>query len=256
MVKVFPTLKVKFLPTNEDGTDSFYDKFKFQITVESKENLDKDICVKAVYITDPVGKYDQTLEDVEVGPIKKAKSTFVLETDAPKIERVVATDVSETHIIAVSASIKEEDKDVMFYRASFFVANDIVGKGGKIQEVNEDEISADELTEEEEGEEQEEESLEDSLIDEDAEIEGGDEEGDDEEGHIIDDSEDEEEEEEEPAEPSPKRAPEADMEVKGQAKKMPESKGDTETGVTMASRDAFPTLIRRVQTKPHVRTFD
>lgn len=79
-----------------------------------------------IYIGSATSKaYDQTLADVNVGPIEKGMNRFVLQADPPKYDEIPHDEFSMT-VIILCASYNEQE----FLRIGYYVTNNIPDDAG------------------------------------------------------------------------------------------------------------------------------
>jgi len=100
---------------------NFGDDLDFEITFESTRALPGDLEWSVVYVgsADDSAR-DQTLADVEVGPVPAGTSRFVLSADAPDPAKIPAADLLGVTVVLVCCAYKGQE----FLRIGYYVNNE------------------------------------------------------------------------------------------------------------------------------------
>ena len=100
---------------------NFGDDLDFEITFESTRALPGDLEWSVVYVgsADDSAR-DQTLADVEVGPVPAGTSRFVLSADAPDPAKIPAADLLGVTVVLVCCAYRGQE----FLRIGYYVNNE------------------------------------------------------------------------------------------------------------------------------------
>lgn len=100
---------------------AFGDALDFEITFESTRALPGDLEWSVVYVGSADNSdMDQTLADVEVGPVPAGTSRFVLSADAPDPACIPAGDLLGVTVVLVCCAYKQQE----FLRIGYYVNNE------------------------------------------------------------------------------------------------------------------------------------
>ncbi|GIM08151.1 hypothetical protein Vretimale_12219 [Volvox reticuliferus] len=106
-------------PLNNPGL--FVDPLAFEIEYEAVTSLQQDLVWKLVYVgSADSDRYDQELENVEVGPVMAGTFKFVLEANPPNPHRIPADDLVGVTVILLTCSYRDKE----FIRVGYYVNND------------------------------------------------------------------------------------------------------------------------------------
>lgn len=88
-----------------DNPTSFTNPFQFQITFQCHQELKSDLEWKVTYVGSADNDTnDQVLEEVMVGPVPVGLNQFVLQANAPDMDRIPDSDLIGVTVILVSCS--------------------------------------------------------------------------------------------------------------------------------------------------------
>eukprot|EP00761_Pharyngomonas_kirbyi_P001149 gb/GECH01001150.1/.p1 GENE.gb/GECH01001150.1/~~gb/GECH01001150.1/.p1 ORF type:complete len:169 (+),score=50.11 gb/GECH01001150.1/:1-507(+) len=105
----------------KNSVGKFTDPLEFEITMDCVEQLSEPIEWKMVYIgSSGDEKYDQVLEEVEIGPIGKGKSKFIFDADPPEPSKIPQDDLLGVTVILLLGYYKGQ----MFVKLGYYVNND------------------------------------------------------------------------------------------------------------------------------------
>ncbi|PNW80063.1 hypothetical protein CHLRE_08g376350v5 [Chlamydomonas reinhardtii] len=101
----------------------FTDPLAFEIEYEALTALEQDLAWKLVYVgSADSDRYDQELENVEVGPVVQGNFKFVLEANPPKPELIPVDDLLGVTVILLTCSYRGRE----FIRVGYYVNNEYV----------------------------------------------------------------------------------------------------------------------------------
>uniref|UniRef100_A0A7S0ZH16 Anti-silencing function protein 1 n=1 Tax=Timspurckia oligopyrenoides TaxID=708627 RepID=A0A7S0ZH16_9RHOD len=104
-----------------DNPALFMHPLSFEITYEVREPLIEDIEWKVVYVGSAEDEsYDQELESVLLPADTMGRFGFVLQVDAPRVEKLPVDDILGVTVILLSCSYKEKE----FIRVGYYVNNE------------------------------------------------------------------------------------------------------------------------------------
>eukprot|EP01006_Ploeotia_vitrea_P060098 TRINITY_DN75299_c0_g1_i1.p1 TRINITY_DN75299_c0_g1~~TRINITY_DN75299_c0_g1_i1.p1 ORF type:complete len:155 (+),score=24.02 TRINITY_DN75299_c0_g1_i1:55-519(+) len=107
--------------TLEENPAKFTNDLDFNIRFDCMEQISDDLNWKVVYVgSSQDEKYDQTLEDVEVGPVTLGANEFVLNCPAPDPTQIPPEHLLGVTAILLAATYKEQE----FIRVGWYVNND------------------------------------------------------------------------------------------------------------------------------------
>uniref|UniRef100_A0AC35EYU0 Uncharacterized protein n=1 Tax=Panagrolaimus sp. PS1159 TaxID=55785 RepID=A0AC35EYU0_9BILA len=99
------------------------DSYKVQIEFEAHEELPKDAEWQLIYVGSPKDEsYDQMLESVVVGPIKKGRHKFEFEADAPDDSKIPPENIQDITLLLLKCLYDGK----MFSKIGWFVTNEYV----------------------------------------------------------------------------------------------------------------------------------
>lgn len=99
----------------------FSDPFQFEIEFQSLEALDDCLEFRVVYVGSSETKdFDQTIEEVEVGPVAAGTMKFVLQCDAADLSKVPHEEAIGVTAILVCCLYKQNE----FARIGYYVNNE------------------------------------------------------------------------------------------------------------------------------------
>ncbi|KAA8646209.1 hypothetical protein EYZ11_001482 [Aspergillus tanneri] len=100
---------------------SFLDPYKFEITFECLEQLQKDLEWKLTYVGSATSsEYDQELDSLLVGPIPVGVNKFLFEADAPDLKRIPTSEILGVTVILLTCSYDGRE----FVRVGYYVNNE------------------------------------------------------------------------------------------------------------------------------------
>ncbi|GFR49360.1 hypothetical protein Agub_g11386 [Astrephomene gubernaculifera] len=99
----------------------YTDVISFEIEYEALTDLQEDLAWKIVYVgSADSDRYDQVLENVEVGPVARGTFKFVLEANPPNPQLIPADDIVGVTVILLTCSYREQE----FIRVGYYVNNE------------------------------------------------------------------------------------------------------------------------------------
>ncbi|EFJ45864.1 anti-silencing factor [Volvox carteri f. nagariensis] len=99
----------------------FTDPLAFEIEYEAVTSLQQDLVWKLVYVgSADSDRYDQELENIEVGPVMAGTFKFVLEANPPNPQKIPADDLVGVTVILLTCSYRDKE----FIRVGYYVNND------------------------------------------------------------------------------------------------------------------------------------
>jgi histone chaperone ASF1 len=106
-----------------DNPAPFTAPIRFEITFDSfAEQLKEELEWKVIYVGSAQDEQcDQVLDSVLVGPVKKGRSRFVLEVDAPNGNLIPNNELLEVTVILLTCSYKGNE----FVRIGYYVNNEL-----------------------------------------------------------------------------------------------------------------------------------
>eukprot|EP00892_Ulva_mutabilis_P002758 jgi/Ulvmu1/12483/UM009_0136.1 len=109
-----------------DNPAPFLNPLQFEIHYECLADLAEDLQWKLVYVGSAESeKFDQVLDDVEVGPVKRGKYKFVLQADAPKSDKIPKVDVVGVTVILLTCSYRNSE----FLRVGYYCSIEYADEG-------------------------------------------------------------------------------------------------------------------------------
>ncbi|KAI9929066.1 hypothetical protein ASPWEDRAFT_36988 [Aspergillus wentii DTO 134E9] len=116
-MSVVSLLGVKIL--NNPAT--FLDPYRFEITFECLEQLQKDLEWKLTYVGSATSsEYDQELDSLLVGPIPVGVNKFIFEADPPDLKRIPTSEILGVTVILLTCSYDGRE----FVRVGYYVNNE------------------------------------------------------------------------------------------------------------------------------------
>jgi histone chaperone ASF1 len=108
-----------------DNPAPFTAPIRFEITFDSfADQLKEELEWKVIYVGSAQDeRYDQVLDSVLVGPVKKGRSRFILEVDAPNYSLIPNNEMLEVTVILLTCSYKGNE----FVRIGYYVNNELQG---------------------------------------------------------------------------------------------------------------------------------
>jgi histone chaperone ASF1 len=104
-----------------DNPAPFSNPFQFEITFECLQELEDDLEWKVVYVGSAENStYDQTLDEILVGPIPVGINKFILQADPPNPELIPSNDVLGVTVLLVTCSYRSKE----FIRVGYYVNNE------------------------------------------------------------------------------------------------------------------------------------
>ncbi|CAM9848125.1 unnamed protein product [Pylaiella littoralis] len=104
-----------------DNPTAFGNPLTFEVTFECLEALDADLEWKVIYVGSAEDtRYDQVLEEVDVGPIPIGVNKFVLTADPPEPATIPSTDLVGVTVTLITCCYKQKE----FIRVGYYVNNE------------------------------------------------------------------------------------------------------------------------------------
>ncbi|EON66950.1 hypothetical protein W97_06066 [Coniosporium apollinis CBS 100218] len=99
----------------------FNSSYEFEITFECLEQLQKDLEWRLTYVGSATSsEFDQTLDELSVGPVPVGVNKFVFEADSPKLNRIPNNEILGVTVILLSCSYDGRE----FVRVGYYVNNE------------------------------------------------------------------------------------------------------------------------------------
>ncbi|KAL9609039.1 MAG: hypothetical protein Q9167_006160 [Letrouitia subvulpina] len=96
-------------------------KYRFEITFECLEPLQKDLEWKLIYVGSATSsEHDQELDSLLVGPIPVGVNKFIFEADSPDLKRIPTSEILGVTVILLSCSYDDRE----FVRVGYYVNNE------------------------------------------------------------------------------------------------------------------------------------
>ncbi|QKX56745.1 uncharacterized protein TRUGW13939_03851 [Talaromyces rugulosus] len=100
---------------------AFSDPYKFEITFECLEQLQKDLEWKLTYVGSATSsEHDQELDSLLVGPVPVGVNKFIFEADAPDLKNIPQTEILGVTVILLTCSYDGRE----FVRVGYYVNNE------------------------------------------------------------------------------------------------------------------------------------
>ncbi|CAM9342880.1 unnamed protein product [Laminaria digitata] len=104
-----------------DNPTAFSNPLTFEVTFECLQELDADLEWKVIYVGSAEDtRYDQVLEEVDVGPIPVGVNKFVLTAESPDPATIPSTDLVGVTVTLITCCYKEKE----FIRVGYYVNNE------------------------------------------------------------------------------------------------------------------------------------
>eukprot|EP00752_Nemacystus_decipiens_P006996 g6275.t1 len=104
-----------------DNPTAFRNPLTFEVTFECLEALDADLEWKVIYVGSAEDtRYDQVLEEVDVGPIPIGVNKFVLTAESPDPATIPSTDLVGVTVTLITCCYKQRE----FIRVGYYVNNE------------------------------------------------------------------------------------------------------------------------------------
>jgi len=104
-----------------DNPAPFGNPLQFEITFECLQPLDDDLEWKVVYVGSAnSSQYDQTLDEILVGPVPVGINKFILQADPPDASNIPENDILGVTVILVTCSYRQME----FLKVGYYVNNE------------------------------------------------------------------------------------------------------------------------------------
>lgn len=104
-----------------DNPTTFTNPLTFEVTFECLQELDADLEWKVIYVGSAEDtRYDQVLEEVDVGPIPVGVNKFVLTAESPDPATIPPTDLVGVTVTLITCCYKNKE----FIRVGYYVNNE------------------------------------------------------------------------------------------------------------------------------------
>lgn len=112
-----------------DNPTNILSPLQFEITFECLQHLEEDLEWKVVYVGSAENSsFDQTLDEILVGPVPVGMNSFILQTPGPDPSLIPTQDLLGITVILVTCSYKEQE----FARVGYYVNNEYKYAEGEI----------------------------------------------------------------------------------------------------------------------------